>query len=752
MFCDNCGNELRDGAKFCNKCGAAVVEKLTTDALTAAERSDYSQEPESVEKTPCSKKDISVIKPDSPVRIAETKASPRRKKTIKIAIIAISLMLVVAVALAIVFNVFAKPPKKQAVFQEYKKIVVGSLDGIKGFQKETGNNGTALYDIDGDQTPELFFVEKADDGYDLTYVYKHGDTAKSEKICTLHSFVSFLNSSGDLLYIYDADEDCRYLYGCNASGQNTVIDSYDAENDSEEKLTEFEEKLEGFRDDEVTVVLNNLSEDEQNQLFGNVVGDASHDCDEMIAYLDGEETDADQKPTETGLTESEILQLYKKELEANEKKIREYEPYGRNEGYLEENDDIDTVAVYDIFGDETPELLYVIKGKDSKGNDCPLIKICGIVDDSVQVLYSSSVSYAPITDIAVLIDSDAEQVYLFADFPWKDMAYRAAYRLTYKDKKIELSESLYYEHLLVINKDLSHYVDYTCRKDGKGIEKEVFDQYFEDFENSIDTSVLFCGKIFQLPYSFKHAKSVSMTYDEALDYIASYEQQNTHTESVKNETEKDKETKQETTEAVSLDDMIEIYAEGTFYHYRPQKDCEYVMPLLKVSSDDANSFNQEMKELYDGYLEIIKNSSDPADYMDVFYGFSYEAAINDNLLSLCIKRDNGLNSFAYYVINIDLSTGKKVDNDTILDHLGVTFDEIREDIRSSLKTAYMDVYGGSYNNSESSTQEYCDQSFTDENIEKVSLYLGDDRILYGAFPIYYMIQSGWNEMTVKIDF
>ena len=31
MYCDNCGNKLRDGAKFCNKCGTNIEEYVVPE-------------------------------------------------------------------------------------------------------------------------------------------------------------------------------------------------------------------------------------------------------------------------------------------------------------------------------------------------------------------------------------------------------------------------------------------------------------------------------------------------------------------------------------------------------------------------------------------------------------------------------------------------------------------------------------------------------------------------------------------------
>lgn len=49
MFCQNCGNELPEGAAFCPECGAKVAEIVTTESETAVETAPPTMEAEKAE-------------------------------------------------------------------------------------------------------------------------------------------------------------------------------------------------------------------------------------------------------------------------------------------------------------------------------------------------------------------------------------------------------------------------------------------------------------------------------------------------------------------------------------------------------------------------------------------------------------------------------------------------------------------------------------------------------------------------------
>lgn len=49
MFCQNCGNELPEGAAFCPECGAKVPENVTTEPETAVETAPPTMETEKAE-------------------------------------------------------------------------------------------------------------------------------------------------------------------------------------------------------------------------------------------------------------------------------------------------------------------------------------------------------------------------------------------------------------------------------------------------------------------------------------------------------------------------------------------------------------------------------------------------------------------------------------------------------------------------------------------------------------------------------
>lgn len=310
-----------------------------------------------------------------------------------------------------------------------------------------------------------------------------------------------------------------------------------------------------------------------------------------------------------------------------------------------------------------------------------------------------------------------------------------------------------YEHSEKTNKDSTSVSDQnSSRVLTKNKANKHFPLWIKVVCGILILSVIVCGVIlainlFQNNQPATNGNTLSTednSIDDSHDPSKGDKEESSQTETVT-------EVSERPAKVLSTDDYIEIYSQGSFYHERFKEDSDYSFPLLKVSSDDANAFNDEMKAVYDDFLEKL-SSGQSVDFMDMPLGVSYEANINDNILSLCITRNNGLNNYTFFVINLDVDTSEKLSNNDILDYLGVTFDRIREDIRSSLKTAYMNEYGSAYDQMDSNTKDYCDKSFSDDSIEKVSLYLSSNKDLYGAFPINYMYQSGWNELSVKINY
>ena len=94
MYCDNCGNQLRDGAKFCNKCGMQIVgETVSSDVID--KREDVSND-----QTPLTSYSQS-SETDQKIQNEKSPANPPKNKKRIITISAITAILLVVIIIVV---------------------------------------------------------------------------------------------------------------------------------------------------------------------------------------------------------------------------------------------------------------------------------------------------------------------------------------------------------------------------------------------------------------------------------------------------------------------------------------------------------------------------------------------------------------------------------------------------------------------------------------------------------------------------
>lgn len=144
--------------------------------------------------------------------------------------------------------------------------------------------------------------------------------------------------------------------------------------------------------------------------------------------------------------------------------------------------------------------------------------------------------------------------------------------------------------------------------------------------------------------------------------------------------------------AKTVEELIVLYDSGSYHNDLLKKDCTYEMPLLNLTTPDAVSFNTEMTEIYDTCNSQIQEYQ-TAPYADGVYEVHYTAAVNGQLLSLCVERRLSHSIFKYNVINIDIPSGAKVADDAVLAAAGTSADAVTEKTRSAVDAHYNDRFG-----------------------------------------------------------
>ena len=285
-------------------------------------------------------------------------------------------------------------------------------------------------------------------------------------------------------------------------------------------------------------------------------------------------------------TGSDINALYRDELMKNESKIKEYETNYKDAVYLNDNDEIDSVAVCDIFGDSSPELLYLSIGEDISKNKCPVIQICGSSGEKVDKLYLTRVDYSPSVDVAIVMNSKTKEVYQFSDYQFADGGNTQVFKLTFNNHKVEAKEAFRYERSYIIDNTSGH-SEYTYYLNSKEVNKGTYETAFSGFESSIDSIILCCRTKINFGKIMENLQPSSMTYNEALDYLNPVKSSTTAAESNKAQaTTSETKTTKETTFSITQSEIDSEIEKIRTYYYSPSSG-----DTKKVIEKGQNNWN-----------------------------------------------------------------------------------------------------------------------------------------------------------------
>ncbi len=204
----------------------------------------------------------------------------------------------------------------------------------------------------------------------------------------------------------------------------------------------------------------------------------------------------------------------------------------------------------------------------------------------------------------------------------------------------------------------------------------------------------------------------------------------------------------ETTAPLSVESYIKIYKEDTYYNNTRKSDFTYVMPLFAIDSADAEAINSELTAAYDEALKQIQfYQTQP--FNDGTYNVSYEAYLNDSILSLCVKEDRPASATTYHAYNIDVATGREVKNDGIAAHFGTTTKALHDNILAAVDSGYRSKFS---NSAERNTSRY-QKTVSDDNINAARLFIGANNALKVMCDFYWdaMIGEGRSVLDVSLD-
>ena len=159
--------------------------------------------------------------------------------------------------------------------------------------------------------------------------------------------------------------------------------------------------------------------------------------------------------------------------------------------------------------------------------------------------------------------------------------------------------------------------------------------------------------------------------------------------------------------------------------------CEYAVPQINLDSVDAQKANTEIQEEGNNCINnALKSESDKTSL--IYRNITYNAYLNDNVLSVVFVIDLDLNNYSYYfTYNFNVNTGKLLNNTDMTQYLSCTEEELYSRVRTTIDNHYIKQDVSNFENSMADYYytEY-NRSLSDENIKQATVYLTKDGIPY----------------------
>lgn len=399
----------------------------------------------------------------------------------------------------------------------------------------------------------------------------------------------------------------------------------------------------------------------------------------------------------------------------------------------------DNIAVFEDGETAIPCVLYITYG----GNNEPVLHTLFSKEKSIEI--DTKLEY---TNYAVVqrdkmtffkVDSDDHIYFWFGKNIWQLDSLSGDFK--------------YFAQILSSGNNVT---EYTILENGenKEVSEKEYNDFISNYLDSATTIIISALPDNQINQVFPNIKeNLSMNYENALAFLNAKKlpYSNNDDDESSNKTNDNDETQKNNfteppTEPPKAEDFIEIYQEETYYNKLRNEDISYTMPLLAIDSPDSEVINAELISAYEqtqSSIDLYKTGS----FNDGVYTVNYDVWLTDSILSLCVEQKSAMYS-TYMVYNIDINSKKALDNETIAEHYGATYDDIFEKIRSAVDEAFMEKFG---KNSPSLLEKYRQQTLSDDNIKQAKLFIGDDNRLYVMHNWYMEVIAALGNNICVVD-
>lgn len=320
MYCDKCGHQLREGAKFCNKCGnAVIVEKQETYKAINRPINDHAVK--STEKEP--------PRPTVSKEPAYSDNGSGKKKIFIIAGICCAVLLIGVIVSLLILN---KPKTNNSIYQDYIQILSKSHDEIKACEEDTDGQSIAIVDMNGTDTDDMVFVtrkkstnqetEHEADEITINLRYDSEGEIKEKEFAACDAFALFMDARTKDLFQYelvpyhegikkervvklkmgenDVSETDSFSRYCHAETKEI---SYTDNEHGGEDYTSDKSAFENLKTQDVCVLLSSKDIIDRQQVFDSVSDNLSMNYDDAISKLNG---DKEQKNSDTNTQPTEM--------------------------------------------------------------------------------------------------------------------------------------------------------------------------------------------------------------------------------------------------------------------------------------------------------------------------------------------------------------------------------------------------------------------------------------------------------------
>lgn len=202
------------------------------------------------------------------------------------------------------------------------------------------------------------------------------------------------------------------------------------------------------------------------------------------------------------------------------------------------------------------------------------------------------------------------------------------------------------------------------------------------------------------------------------------------------------------TEPSKVTDCVAVGREETFKYTDKNKNevsVTYRVPSLRFDTAAAKAINAEITARYtDAFTSAYQATA--AGTAPEYAGINYSAFVNDDIVTLLITEESAGHSLSYRVFNYNKTTGERLDNDGLLNYLGLEPDEAYSELQTALKADYTSKF-----KEENFPKDYyykLELTAGDEAVRESQLFLNADAELYAVCKEYAGVGSG--EFSVLI--